>query len=549
MPQCNPSPLGFSSRTLTIPCAEWFAARARRLSFLVGHLFMLGMLVAAFAMIFSDALSEPPVDTAQSKASKATMQPVEGMAFSPDGKTLASCGWDNSVRLWDVSRLSEGPPFQPVVLSHSSVRYAVAFSADGTLLAAAGEKSLTIWTCESGRYTSLLVEECETSRCLAFSADGRTLALGTDDGSVRLRDMPGGHERAVLKANPGIIRNVAFSADGRRLVSTSESRSIVLWDAIEGVEIGPLEPGFKGNNLVLFAAFSADGRHLAVGEASGTPADVILLDSDTGEVRNRLTGHETGVQALAFSPDGRTLATAGQDRCIKIWDWARSNIDTTLTDGVGVVKSLAFSRDGAWLAFAGDDDTVKIWDVARRKSLLVGRFARSGIQTPMNSSGSNRTAHPLSEPGGGLEGIRNSDTQEFRHPQTLVSRRRWVSQKPNTATARPSSPASSRAAKQLISAAEVQQAKYRGPRKGSATWPNRPKSKGASVMFPPRWAAANSTASPSRRRHRRRHGGQGPRRGRQGRDLPAQRTEDPEMTCQRRLLIGQEGWPFPADPS
>ncbi len=373
---------------------EWVAARARSLSSLVGQLFMLAMLVAGSAMICSDALSEPSVDTAQSVSSQATMQPVEGVAFSPDGKTLASCGWDNTVRLWDVSRLGEGPPSQPVVLPHSSARYAVAFSADGTLLAAAGEKSLTIWTCASGQYTPLLAEECETSRCLAFSADGRTLALGTDDGSVRLWDMPGGHERAVLRGLPGIIRSVAFSADGRRLVSTSESRSIILWDAIEGIEIGPLQPGSKGYNLVLFAAFSADGRHLAVSEASGTPADVTLLDSDTGEVRNRLTGHETGVQALAFSPDGRTLATAGQDRCIKIWDWAHANIDTTLTDGVGVVKSLAFSRDGAWLAFAGDDDTVKIWDVARRKSLLVGRFPRPNSDGGIAASG--RFARELS---------------------------------------------------------------------------------------------------------------------------------------------------------
>ena len=129
--------------------------------------------------------------------------------------------------------------------------------------------------------------------------------------------------------------------------------------------------------MVLFAAFTADGRHVAVSEASCDPTDVTLLDSETGKVRHRLTGHSTGVEAITFSPDGRILATAGQDRCIKLWDWAHANEPTTLSDGVGHVKSLAFSRDGAWLAFAGDDDTMRVWDFARRRSLLVGRFPRS----------------------------------------------------------------------------------------------------------------------------------------------------------------------------
>jgi WD40 repeat protein len=391
MPQCNRSPLGLSSETLAVVSAEWVAARARRLSLWVRELFLLGIMVAGSAMIFSGGLSEPPpVDAIRSVALRPQKQPVEGVAFSPDGKSLASCGRDNTVRIWDVSRLAVGPLSEPVVLPHCSMRYAVAFSADGTLLAAAGDKSLTIWSCASGRYTPLLEEVSETSHCLAFSADGRTLAIGTDDGSIRLWDMPSGDERAVLRGHVGVVRSVAFSADARRLVSTSENRSIMLWDAVDGVPIGPLQLDRVGYNSVLFAAFTADGRHVAVSEASCDPTDVTLLDSETGKVRHRLTGHRTGVEAITFSPDGRILATAGQDRCIKLWDWAHANEPITLSDGVGHVKSLAFSRDGAWLAFAGDDDTMRVWDVARRRSLLVGRFPRSnsdgGTETLRSSS-------------------------------------------------------------------------------------------------------------------------------------------------------------------
>ena len=176
MPQCESFPTG-------LVVAQRSAFRVRSGSprvpdacpLWIGELFLLGVLVAGSAMIFSVAFSEPAVDTAESVVREARTQPVEGVAFSPDGKTLATCGWDNTVRVWDISRLSEGPPSQPVVLPHGSVRYALAFSADGALLAAAGEKSVTIWTCKSGHYTPLLEEVCETSRCVAFSADGRTL--------------------------------------------------------------------------------------------------------------------------------------------------------------------------------------------------------------------------------------------------------------------------------------------------------------------------------------------------------------------------------------
>jgi WD40 repeat protein len=376
MSQRNPLPLGWMPRKLPVLSAEWVAPRAGRLSLWVGQCVLVVMLVAGSAMFYSEALSEQSVDNSESVAMRPQMQPVEGVAFSPDGKTLASCGWDNKVRLWDVSRLSKEPPSEPVVLPHDSMRYAVAFSADGTLLAAAGYKSLTIWTCTSGRYKPLLEEVNETSRCVAFSADGRTLAIGTDNGSIRLLDMPGGHERAVLRGHDGIVRSVAFSPDARRLVSTSEGRSIMLWDAKNGIAVGPLQLDRAGYNMVLFAAFSADGRHVAVGEASSEAEDVTLLDSETGQVSNRLIGHDSGVQALAFSPDGRTLATAGQDRSIKLWDWAHANPPITLNDGVGLVKSLAFSHDGALLAFGGDDQALRVWDVAHRKSLVVGRFPR-----------------------------------------------------------------------------------------------------------------------------------------------------------------------------
>jgi WD40 repeat protein len=398
MPSRSRSSWGWSSHKLPVFTTGAFSAVPRRLSWWAGDLLLLVVLVLGSVIILAVALAEPTAQPLETGAQRTFVNPLEGVAFSPDGKTLASCGWDGQTRIWDVSRLSERPPSEPVFLPHSSARFAVAFSPDGTLLAAAGDKSLAIWSCDSGHYTPILEEGIETSHCLAFSPDGRSLAIGGDDGSIHLWDMPGGHERAVLRGHNAAVRSLGFSADASRLLSTCEGRSIMLWDAISGTAIRPLQLGHEGTNRVLFGAFAGDGRHVAVGEVSSTSEDITVIDSETGEIRTRLSGHSAGINALAFSPDGRTLATAGQDCSIKLWDWADGKEMTTLRDGVGAVKSLAFSRDGQWLAFGGDDHSIRIWDVTRRRSLLVGRFPQpssdAGVHTMCGPSPSLGTAVP-----------------------------------------------------------------------------------------------------------------------------------------------------------
>jgi WD40 repeat protein len=201
----------------------------------------------------------------------------------------------------------------------------------------------------------------QTYRSPAFSPDGRTLALGADDGTIRLWDMPSGQERLVLRGHADFVRCVAFSPDGRLLASSSQEGRVMLWDPIRGVAVRTLIP--RGAGPVRSVAFSPDGRTLGTSEVTWNPWDVLLLDVETGAIRTRLAGHRLGVNALAFSPDGRTLATAGVDRCIKLWDLAASKELVTLRDQVGWVKSLAFSPDGTRLAYSGNDYHVRLWDL------------------------------------------------------------------------------------------------------------------------------------------------------------------------------------------
>ncbi len=343
----------------------------RRLWLIGGELLLVAIVVAGTAMVLSAVFTDPIGRPKRVSLSDHT-QLVEAVAFAPDGRTLASCGWDQSVHLWDVAGVLNGKPgSEPVVLGHDSVRFALGFSPDGSLLVAAGQNSLTIWRRTAGRYIPRARTEGETFRCVAFSPDGQTLALGCDDGSIRLWDSSMVRERNRLPGHGGVVRSLSFSPDGRTLVSSGQDRQILLWDPVRCQRIRSL--GTAGGNPVQIVAYSPDGKDLAVGESSGNEVDVTLIDPATGEVRMRLAGHKAGVFAMAFSPDGEILATAGGDRCIKLWNLKEGKEQITLHDGVGRVKSLAFSVDGEWLAFAGGDCTVRMWDVSRQQSHVVGR--------------------------------------------------------------------------------------------------------------------------------------------------------------------------------
>jgi WD40 repeat protein len=287
---------------------------------------------------------------------------VEAVIFSPDGRTLASCGWDYTVRLWDRRRWDDGHELEPVILPHETTRFATAFSPDGSLLVSAGDRSVTIWSCRPD-YRRKLDRNGVSYHGLAFSPDGRTLALAAGDGSIRLWEMPEGRERSILRGHSRMVRSVAFSPDGKRLVSGSQDGSVVLWDPIRAEKLRELVG--KGPSPVLVVAFSPDGRTLGLAEVTNKPGDVILMDPETGAIRSRLAGHRLGTNALAFSPDGLTLATAGVERCIKLWNLATSQVRTTLKDGIGWVKSVSFSPDGTWLAYSGDDESVKLLDLRR----------------------------------------------------------------------------------------------------------------------------------------------------------------------------------------
>jgi WD40 repeat protein len=364
----GPAPGQYDTGSRTV---EVFSTMRRQIGPTVGWFVVIGVLIAGSALFFAGGLSEVGPRIAPVVSSREPAALVEAVAFSPDGRRIASCGWDASVWVWDVGGNDIQRERDPICLKHDSTRLTLAFSGDGQFLASGGTNSLAIWLNQSETYEPLVEETGLTVRCMAFSPNGRTLAIGGDDGAVRLWDTATWRERAILLEHTDAVRSLAFAADSRRLVSSGQDRRVMLWDAIDGVAIRQLcQPG---PDPVQLAAFSPDGETVAIGEPSGVPYDVGLVDPETGALRAKLSGHGAGIRAMAFSPDGTTLATAGNDGCIRLWNLTIGKERRTISDRGGIVRAMAFSPDGAQLVFPDVDKNLRLLNLRPAGARLFSR--------------------------------------------------------------------------------------------------------------------------------------------------------------------------------
>ncbi len=294
---------------------------------------------------------------------------VEAVAFSADGRTLLSCGADGIMEFWPMEEVLRGRPAAPSTMLEDRPLLAAAYSRDGRHFAVAGVGSALIGRLDGGVCRDVLRLEGRTYRCLAISPEGTQLALGGDDGVVRVLNINTGHELLRLSSHMDSVRSLAFSPHGRRLISSGQDRRVILWDLESGRAIKNLTS--PGASPVQFAAFSPDGRTVAIGDADENCSDVEIHDAQTGRVQARLSGHRAGIRALAFAPDGKTLATAGLDQKLIIWDLDAGSVRQCLDEHVGLVDSLAFSPDGSHLAFGGENQMLSIWELASTRLLSI----------------------------------------------------------------------------------------------------------------------------------------------------------------------------------
>ncbi len=321
------------------------------------------------------------------------------VTMSPDGAWLVSIERDGSARLWDVEKKSEKAKLdksaQAMVASDDDGNptattpmtppagdspepeavQSLAYSRDGKWIALAREDGrISIRNAADGKVARELDAFSDVAACVAFSPDSQRIAAGSFDKSIKVWNVATGELVTELAGHTNWVFSVAFSPDGTKLASGGYDKSIKVWNIAESKEIATLSGHTAGVRSV---AFTADGLLLISGSADRTA--IVWSLTDLKPV-STLKGHSAAVRAVAISPDGATVATASEDATVKLWKTADWTERVSLSGAEGVMFwCVAFSPGGRTLAAGAFDGTVKLYDPSDGKERATLRGPTEAI--------------------------------------------------------------------------------------------------------------------------------------------------------------------------
>lgn len=289
------------------------------------------------------------------------------VTISPDGQMLVSGGNDKTIK---VRSLHTGRILR-TLRGHSGSVYAVVLSPDGqTVVSGSWDRTIKVWNLgTAGNHGEI----APTSRSLgdgllftltghsaevgsvALSADGQTLASGSEDSTINLWDLPTGELKLTLTGHSAGVKSVAISPDGKTLASSSADETIKLWNLPTGELLHTL---IGHSSEIRSVTISPDGQILASG---GQDQTIHLWQMHTGEVLRILTGHWGEVNSVAISADGQTLVSGSWDETIRLWHLATGAQLHTL-EHQGSVAAVAISSDGQKIVSSSWDKTIRVWE-------------------------------------------------------------------------------------------------------------------------------------------------------------------------------------------